>query len=352
MHKTVAQLAEYFKPPPRQLGPGAQKLQQQKTKEKTPKKAKGEKRERKKRETKAQDENGNPRKRKKKNNGVAQPTAPDGPMIPPDYPGAPPIDGQAGPSYAAGEQTDGTAQNQQGFSDYPQSLMGDAAAATNGSTTQTGSQPSVTYPVNVSAAEAARRREAALTMLSNAGVEPSTLSAEQFNIFSNQAPELQRESLGMLVKYGAERLRIVHPGNREGSAQTNASASTPSSQTTPSGPMTTKELVPQSGAQNNVGTDNEAPTSTEAEAAAEVPETTKRGKRKKMAKSRTACFPCKARKTKVSILVILMTVSTNKCQSVQRRGLLVPSVKATALHVNMHLKSQETRRRSLKNRSP
>ncbi|KAJ4205161.1 ATP-dependent DNA helicase II subunit 1 [Fusarium falciforme] len=300
MHKTVAQLAEYFKPLPRQLGPGAQKLQQQKTKENTPKKAKGEKRERKKRETKAQDENGNPRKRKKKNDGAAQATAPaDGPMIPPDYPGAPPIDGQGGLSYAAGEQTDGTVQNQQGFSDYPQGLMGDAPAAANGSTTQTRSQPpSVIYPVNVSAAEAARRREAALTMLSNAGVEPSTLSAEQFNIFSNQAPELQRESLGMLVKYGAERLRIVHPGNREGSAQTNASASTTSSQTTPSGPMTTKELVPQSGAQSNVGTDNEAPTSTEAEAAAEAPETAKRDKRKKMAKSRTACFPCKARKTK------------------------------------------------------
>lgn len=312
MHKTVAQLAEYFKPPPRQLGPGAQKLQQQKTKEKTPKKAKGEKRERKKRETKAQDENGNPRKRKKKNNGAAQPTAPDGPMIPPDYPGAPSIDGQAGPSYAAGEQTDETAQNQQGFGDYPQGLMGDASAAANGSTTQTGSQPpSVTYPVNVSVAEAARRREAALTMLSNVGVQPSTLSTEQFNIFSNQAPELQRESLGMLVKYGAERLRIVHPGSREGSSQTNASPSALSSQTTPSGPMTTKELVPQSGAQSNVGTDNEAPTSAEAEAA-DVPETTKRGKRKKMAKSRTACFPCKARKAKVSILMISMAVSTNK----------------------------------------
>ncbi|KAM0438805.1 hypothetical protein ACHAPT_001565 [Fusarium lateritium] len=300
MHKTVAELAEYFKPPPRQLGPGAQKLQQQKTKEKTPKKRKGEKRERKKRETKAQDENGNPRKRKKKNNGAAQPTAPsDGPMMPPDYPGAPPIDGQAGPSYAAGEQPDGSsAQDQQGFSDYPQGLMGDAPAAANGSTTQTGSQPSVTYPVNVSAAEAARRWEAALTMLSGAGVEPSTLSAEQFNIFSNQAPELQRESLGMLVKYGAERLRIIHPGNKEGSAQTNTSAPTPSSQTTPSGPMTTKELVPQSGAQSTRGTDNEAPTTAEADTAAEVPETTKRGKRKKMAKSRTACFPCKSRKTK------------------------------------------------------
>ncbi|KAM5361715.1 hypothetical protein ACJZ2D_012938 [Fusarium nematophilum] len=306
LHKTVAQLAEYFKPPPRQLGPGAQKLQQQK--EKTPRKQKGEKRERKKQEstTKAQDENGNPRKRRKKNNGTAQPTAPqDGPMIPPDYPGAPPVDGQAqaGPSYSAEDQQHAvnSGQNQQGFSDYPQGLIGgDAPAATNGSTAQ---QPSasINFPVNVSAAEAARRREAALTMLTNAGVEPATLSNEQFSIFANQAPELQRESLSMLVKYGAERLRIVHPSNREGSAQTNASAPSQSSQTTPSGPRTTKELVPQSGAQSNAGTDNEASaavngvdgTAEDAQGSKSTP-----GKRKKMAKSRTACFPCKARKTK------------------------------------------------------
>ncbi|KAF4989459.1 hypothetical protein FDECE_14714 [Fusarium decemcellulare] len=303
LHKTVAELAEYFQPPPRQLGPGAQKLQQQKAKEKTPKKAKGEKRERKKRDstTKAQDENGNPRKRKRKNNSAAQATAPaDGPMIPPDYPGAPPIDGQpqAGPSYATGEQLQGS--SQQGFSDYPEGLMGgDGAATMNGATGQppNGEAPAtVTYPVNVSAAEAARRREAALTMLSNAGVDPASLSAEQFSIFSNQAPDLQRESLNMLVKYGAERLRIIHPSNREGSAPTNASASAQSSQTTtPSGPMTTKELVPQSGAQSNTATDNEA---TAVNTGANGQDTSSPRKRKKMAKSRTACFPCKARKTK------------------------------------------------------
>ena len=77
LHKTVAELAAHFKPPPRQLGPGAQKIQeqQQKAKEKTPKKSRGEKKdkkERKKREstTKAQDENGNPRKRKRKSNAA------------------------------------------------------------------------------------------------------------------------------------------------------------------------------------------------------------------------------------------------------------------------------------------
>ncbi|XEV05677.1 hypothetical protein FSHL1_010964 [Fusarium sambucinum] len=305
LHKTVAELAAHFKPPPRQLGPGAQKLQeqQQKAKEKTPKKPRGEKKdkkdkkgkkERKKRDSvKAQDENGNPRKRKKKNSDASQSEATDGPMIPPDYPGAPAVNGQTNLAYINGGQAPDE-NGQQGFNEYPQELMGDAPGATNGTgSQQTGGQPgSVTFPVNVSAAEATRRREAATAMLSNAGVDPTTLSPEQFGIFSNQAPELQRESLNMLVKYGAERLRIVHPGNREGSAQ--ASASTPQSTQSSTGPRTTKELVPQSGAQGSPNTDSEA------QALSQTPDDTSSPKRKarKMGKSRTACFPCKGRKTK------------------------------------------------------
>lgn len=184
---------------------------------------------------------------------------------------------------------------QQGFNDYPQGLMGDASATTNGTSSQqaNGQLASVAFPVNVSAAEAARRKEAATAMLSNAGVDPTTLSPEQFGIFANQAPELQRESLNMLVKYGAERLRIVHPGNKEGSTQ--ASSSTQSSQTTSTGPRTTKELVPQSSAQSNANTDTET-------AVAQASDDTSAPKRKtkKMGKSRTACFPCKARKAKVN----------------------------------------------------
>ncbi|KAF5645289.1 ATP-dependent DNA helicase 2 subunit 1 [Fusarium sp. NRRL 25303] len=300
LHKTVAELAAHFKPAPRQLGPGAQRLleQQQKAKEKTPRKPRGEKKdkkERKKRDStvKAQDENGNPRKRKKKNNGASQPAdSGDGPMIPPDYPGAPAIDGQnqGVPSYMNGGEAPGNI-GQQGFNDYPQGLMGDATMNGTSSQQANGQMASVAFPVNVSAAEAARRKEAATTMLSNAGVDPTTLSPEQFGIFANQAPELQRESLNMLVKYGAERLRIVHPGNKEGSTQ--ASSSTQSSQTTSTGPRTTKELVPQSSAQSNANTDTE----TAVAQAADDTSTPKR-KRKKMGKSRTACFPCKARKTK------------------------------------------------------
>ncbi|CAF3625126.1 unnamed protein product [Fusarium graminearum] len=299
LHKTVAELAAHFKPPPRQLGPGAQKLQeqQQKAKEKTLKKPRGEKKdkkERKKRDSvKAQDENGNPRKRKKKTNGASQPETTDGSMTPLDYPGASAVGGQTDPSYMNGGQApDNT--GHQGFNDYPQGLMGDASGATNGTgSQQAGGQPgSVTFPVNVSAAEAARRREAATAMLNNAGVDPTTLSPEQFGIFSNQAPELQRESLNMLVNYGAERLRIVHPSNREGSAQ--ASASTAQSSQSSTGPRTTKELVPQSGAHDSPNTDFEA------QAASQTADDTSSPKRKvrKMGKSRTACFPCKARETK------------------------------------------------------
>lgn len=72
--------------------------------------------------------------------------------------------------------------------------------------------------VNVNAEEAARRREKATDILSKAGVDLETLSSDQFNIFANQSPGLQQESLAMLVQYGAERLRIVHP-SKDSSAQ-------------------------------------------------------------------------------------------------------------------------------------
>lgn len=65
--------------------------------------------------------------------------------------------------------------------------------------------------LNLSPDETARRQEEASKKLRDSGIDPDTLSAEQFNIFANQSPDLQMESLAMLVKYGAERLRIVHP---------------------------------------------------------------------------------------------------------------------------------------------
>lgn len=78
--------------------------------------------------------------------------------------------------------------------------------------------------------EAARRAELANNLLRGRNIDPTTLSAEQFNIFSNQAPHLQEASLEMLAKYGAERLRIVHPSEKD---QPVPSASTPDQQATP-----------------------------------------------------------------------------------------------------------------------
>ena len=302
LHKTVAQLAEYFKPPPRQLGPGAQRVLQQKTPKvpRTPKEKKNRQE-----STRAQDENGNPRKKKKRNSGAAQAAPPDGPVMPPDYPGAIPVDGQAqaGPPYTNGAaSTDNSEQNPHAFNDYPQGLMRDAPTDNGSQQQQFGPQPpGVAFPINVSAAEAARRKQVALSMLSNAGVDPDTLSTEQFGIFSNQSPELQKDSLTMLVKYGAERLRIVHPSNREGSVSgtTSTSAvSTQSSQPTSSGPMTTKELVPDSSAKGTQDVTSTADTANTAAAAEDSNQTPMRSKRGP-GKSRTACFSCKSRKVKV-----------------------------------------------------
>ncbi|KAI0101650.1 hypothetical protein GGR51DRAFT_529756 [Nemania sp. FL0031] len=92
----------------------------------------------------------------------------------------------------------------------------------------TGDKLGLTGFLNVPPAEAERRRQTAIELLVGKGIEPSTLSAEQFNIFANQAPNLQSASLDMLAKYGAERLRIVHPDEKEQVAS--SSNSTPATE--------------------------------------------------------------------------------------------------------------------------
>ncbi|KAI1279162.1 hypothetical protein F5Y07DRAFT_387690 [Xylaria sp. FL0933] len=80
--------------------------------------------------------------------------------------------------------------------------------------------------LNVPPAEAERRRQTAIELLSGKGIDPATLSPEQFNIFANQAPNLQTASLEMLAKYGAERLRIVHPDEKEQAESSNSTPAT------------------------------------------------------------------------------------------------------------------------------
>lgn len=162
--------------------------------------------------------------------------------------------------------------------------------------------------INVSPEEAERRRNVAMVMLQGAGVDPDSLSPEQFNIFANQSPELQKESLNMLVKYGAERLRIVHPGNKEGSAP--PSTSNPSStsatqsniQGSSSGPVTTNELVLQTSTPTNKKSrrKNKAANGEGEEANAGLEDAGSAKKsRRRGGKSRIACAQCKQRRVKV-----------------------------------------------------
>ncbi|KAL7628806.1 hypothetical protein AAE478_000321 [Parahypoxylon ruwenzoriense] len=104
----------------------------------------------------------------------------------------------------------------------PEAPMGDASRG-DGQNSQNDAGPQdadssnqqATSVLNVPPAEAERRMQTAIELLNGKGIDPATLSAEQFNIFANQAPNLQTVSLDMLARYGAERLRIVHPDDRD-----------------------------------------------------------------------------------------------------------------------------------------
>ncbi|KAJ4425168.1 hypothetical protein N0V82_000223 [Gnomoniopsis sp. IMI 355080] len=163
MHKTVAELADIFKPPPPPTRAViAARKDRESRKRKTPAGEDGE-----------DGENSAKKKRKKKPANPEDPTA---------------------EGHAPKPKKKRTSRSKK---------RGDAA--------KTAADAPDDAVLNLSPSEAARRRDEATRKLSDNGVDPATLSQEQFDIFSNQSPELQNESLAMLIKYGAERLRIVHP---------------------------------------------------------------------------------------------------------------------------------------------
>lgn len=125
--------------------------------------------------------------------------------------------------------------------------------------------------LNLSPLETARRQEEASKKLRDYSIDPDTLSTEQFNIFANQSPELQLESLAMLVKYGAERLRIVHP-HKDSTSQ----SSTPD---------------PSNGDSPNASTKKKKKTSRKKPPEDGAP---------KVKKTRGSCQACRAKKIKVS----------------------------------------------------
>ncbi|KAL6791339.1 hypothetical protein GGI42DRAFT_181252 [Trichoderma sp. SZMC 28013] len=279
LHRTVAQLATLFKPPPpRRPLP---------TVDKQPKTPSSSRRKRDADKTPG-GEGGKSRKRKRKTGDAG---APGEQVVQLDSEETAAV--QAG-QLQLGEGSSSSTGQQQHAQDV-------AAAAQNSA--------SGLLTINVSPEEAERRRNVAMVMLQGAGVDPDSLSPEQFNIFANQSPELQKESLNMLVKYGAERLRIVHPGNKEGSAPPSTSnpSSTPATQSniqgSSSGPVTTDELVLQTSTstnkksrRKNLPANGEGE---EADAGVEDAGSVKKTRRKKgMGKSRNACAQCKQRRVK------------------------------------------------------
>lgn len=178
LHKTVAELAELFKPPPPL--PRAEAARRKD----------GDRRKRKSQADGAEVPEDGAKKKRRKSTKISEQTADGEPAPKPKKPRAP---RPKKPQNTRGVQPEADGHN--------------------------------SALLNLSPLETARRNEEASKKLRDSGIDPDTLSAEQFNIFANQSPDLQMESLAMLVKYGAERLRIVHP-NKDNTPQSGSPAAT------------------------------------------------------------------------------------------------------------------------------
>ncbi|KAJ3474468.1 hypothetical protein NLG97_g9831 [Lecanicillium saksenae] len=156
-----------------------------------------------------------------------------------------------------------------------------------------------TASLNVSPKEAARRGEVATKKLTDAGINPATLSADQFSIFSNQSPEVQNESLNMLVKYGAERLHIVHPAKKDSPRPT---STPPDAESIASGAVNP----------NRLGNDSASESAEPVGAAAASNGTSKTPQKAKAGtKSRVFCFNCKLSISKARHYVVRMEHKSN-----------------------------------------
>lgn len=188
--------------------------------------------------------------------------------------------------------------------DAPEGAAGGAGTAADGTATvPTKADAAVQSGVhshavlNVPPAEAARRRETAIRILSDSGVDPESLSTEQFSIFANQSPELQKESLSMLVKYGAERLRIVHPGNA--AASSSASEPTTPQQATSQADATSLEEAPVNDTPAKKKRSSKPRTSIAREELIPAPHGTPL-----RLVSRGSCISCRVNKTKVRFMTM------------------------------------------------
>ncbi|KAI0175743.1 hypothetical protein GGR52DRAFT_570733 [Hypoxylon sp. FL1284] len=157
------------------------------------------------------------------------------------------------PPPAESEEGSSRRKRQKKKGEAPEAPMGEVPAGEPSNEGDQGSQDGVapqnsasdnlhfTSNLSVPPEEAERRRTIAINLLKGRDIDPVTLTTEQFNIFANQAPDLQTASLEMLAKYGAERLRIVHPDEKDQapSASSTPTNNQPSSSTPTAGPATT-----------------------------------------------------------------------------------------------------------------
>ncbi|KAM7202865.1 hypothetical protein V8F33_002523 [Rhypophila sp. PSN 637] len=237
----------------------------------------------------ANGETSTPKKRKRNKKDSTANVDMNGSMIPPEMPGALPV----------GETTERTLYNngeldqQNGYGAYPEGLVG----AENGNEARSDSSNSGVHThsiLNLPPGEAARRRDVAIKLLTEHNIDPKTLSSEQFNIFANQAPDLQKESLAMLVSYGAERLRIVLP-SKDGPS---------SGQSTPQGNSGASDNLGRAGSQTQADPSSpskkkvrkkKAATQEDAAADAAIGSATGDTSRKRL--TRGACTSCRISKT-------------------------------------------------------
>lgn len=161
----------------------------------------------------------------------AQPHIPGAAIQPPEMPGALPV-GESPPRPLYNTQTDPAAEDISGretSTSYPEALVEASDGPTESQRPTAASPAAHAHAQSILALppeEVERRRDMAVQLLRDNNIDLQTLSSEQFNIFSNQSPELQKESLLMLAKYGAERLRIVHP-NKQAPASNSANVAGP-----------------------------------------------------------------------------------------------------------------------------
>ena len=147
--------------------------------------------------------------------------------------------------------------------------------------------------INVDPAEAARRREKAMQLLNNKGVDIAKMSAEQFSLFANQSSALQTESLAMLVEHGPEKLKIVPP-SREGD--------TPASQSTAASPSASASAPISASTPHNKGGKKKKSTEGADDSPAAAPEPVVAKAQKKL--TRGPCNQCKARKLGGKVCIV------------------------------------------------